>query len=96
MSGQITAVLVSADESSPLHLLSIFYEGLEDEIASILSCNSSMDLEKELLLRPCDNCPGLYAYHNDAPERNKQPNIRATRLSMACGLFSYRICGNIL
>ena len=47
------------------------------------------------LLRPAGDSPGLYAYFRSG-KRNTTPNIRATRLAMACGLMSMRFQGNLV
>lgn len=46
-----------------------------------------------LLLRPSGDSAGLYAYSSAVAT---EPNIRATRLAMACGLLSLRFMGDIL
>lgn len=40
---------------------------------------------------------GLYAHHNPTDCSSRcEPNVRATRLAMACGLFSMRLRGNVI
>lgn len=51
------------------------------------------NIKLSLLVRPtADRVPGLYAYST----HRGTPNIRATRLAMACGLFSLRFQGDVL
>jgi hypothetical protein len=72
---------------------------IQDNAANI---NEFRDLVEIPLLRPLQDTPGLYAYYLYNPNRNKNndtndaPNIRATRLAMACGHLSMRLFGNIL
>jgi hypothetical protein len=61
------------------------------EVAAYFGKETSIRLS--LLIRPtADRVPGLYAYSTC----QGTPNIRATRLAMACGLFSLRFQGNVL
>ena len=48
------------------------------------------------LLRPLRDSPGLYAYFCSGATATTMPNIRATRLAMACGLMSLRFGGNVV
>jgi hypothetical protein len=75
-------VLVPYRDEEPLQSLDLDYKTLDD---------STADVRKTLLLRPSDAAPGLYVHHGVG-----EPNLRATRLSMACGLFSLRLHGNVI
>ncbi|EEC50940.1 predicted protein [Phaeodactylum tricornutum CCAP 1055/1] len=66
-----------------------------DKVARLLSVATSDDFQTSLLLRPSTKVPGLYAAHA-CTINNAQPNVRATRLSMACGLFRLRFYGNVV
>lgn len=48
------------------------------------------------LLRPFGDSPGLYAYYRSTKVATNEPNARATRLAMACGLMSIRFRGNLV
>ncbi|KAG7353421.1 hypothetical protein IV203_002776 [Nitzschia inconspicua] len=56
------------------------------------------DVTEIPLLRPLHDYPGLYAYYLQDPcsALPRTPNVRATRLAMACGLLSMRLSGDIL
>ena len=66
------------------------------------------DYRQTLLIRPSEeNGAGLYAYHcfhfdisepppPHQPKQQPLPNIRATRLAMACGLYRLRLFGMVL
>ena len=69
------------------------------------------DWKRTLLLRPTQSTPGVFVYHwicsnegvlklsnstTESPLVVLPPNIRATRLAMACGLLSVRLYGTVL
>ena len=66
--------------------------------------DSDSDEEQELeaiddrvevpLLRPLGDSPGLYVYFRST--QRSHPNIRGTRLAMACGLMSMRFHGDLV
>ena len=87
-SHHVAAVLVPYRDDEPLQSLDLEYETLDDGVADVLQTS---EVRKTLLLRPSDAAPGLYAHHGPG-----EPNIRATRLSMACGIFAARLYGNVI
>jgi hypothetical protein len=103
-----TAVLVPWDESQPLESLIV----ASISISSLIHATDTINVVSTLVIRPTANEAGLYAHHyscrttsttsttctiGDKDEENfQQPNIRATRLAMACGLFGFRLRGNVL
>ena len=67
-------------------------DDLEDVAVSRLLGDS---VRLTLLVRPGeDRVPGLYAY--SASHRDVRPNVRATRLAMACGILDVRFRGDVL
>jgi hypothetical protein len=68
------------------------YETEETEATAFFGAHCP--LRTTLLLRPSfrDQTPGLLAYSSS----HEVPNIRATRLAMACGKLSTRFYGNVL
>ncbi|GAX15862.1 hypothetical protein FisN_2Lh410 [Fistulifera solaris] len=103
-----SAVCISPLLSCPLEDIFIHYEREHDDqqfLSSlqrkILSLDKHDDEDPEnviptLLIRPSDGSSGLFAYHNPTINRTNPPNIRATRLAMACGLFAMRFHGTVL
>jgi hypothetical protein len=85
----ITVVLVPWDDSKPLITLIIVQSG----IASIVDPSDPTNVVKTLLIRPIHQQPGLYAHHEPSTQ---YPNVRATRLAMACGLFRHRFHGDVI
>ena len=71
-------------------------ESTEDAIHRIVEDALGADtIRVSLLVRPtADRRPGLLAYSSSS--RGKAPNLRATRLAMACGLFSLRFRGDVV
>jgi hypothetical protein len=99
----IFAVLVPFNETKPLESLSIAQspdEAIESCVIEYQEHGIPVeDVRQMLLLRPSPRGDaGLYAY-DIVTEQEKQQhirNIRATRLAMACGLFSRKLFGNVL
>jgi hypothetical protein len=87
-SHHVAVVLVPYRDEEPLQSLDVEYETLDDSVAGVLR---TAEVRKTLLLRPSDVAPGLYVHHGSG-----EPNLRATRLSMACGLFAVRLHGNVI
>jgi hypothetical protein len=87
-SHHVAAVLVPYRDEEPLQSLDLEYKTLDDSVANVLHTS---EVRKTLLLRPSDAAPGLYAHYGSG-----EPNLRATRLSMACGLFAVRLHGNVI
>lgn len=105
--GSVSAVYILPSISSPLEDVLVSYEHDDDQKfqvsvkRKVLALNGHDDDDPEnviptLLIRPSDTSPGLFAYHNPTSKRKTPPNIRATRLAMACGLFSMRFYGTVL
>jgi len=93
------SVLVPCDERQPIEQIELSKgESTRGrEITSGLwSDPSSDDVRDTLLCRPTASSAGLQASHACQKDRDDSPNIRATRLAMACGLFRYRFYGNVL
>jgi hypothetical protein len=72
-----------------------------DDLWRLLGLESSDDVVRTLLLRPFTEQPGLYACHGHSDSSSLRPsplrpNVRATRLCMACGLFSRRLYGDVV
>jgi hypothetical protein len=101
-----SAVLVPWDESQPLESLTVATKS----ISSLIHATDTINVVCTLVIRPTEDEPGLYAHHyshhittttssctiGGMDEENLQgPNIRATRLAMACGLFRFRLSGNV-
>jgi hypothetical protein len=84
----VAAVLVPYRDEEPLHIVDLECGKLDDCVADVLQTS---EVRKTLLLRPSDAAPGLYAHHGPG-----EPNLRATRLSMACGIFAARLHGNVI
>jgi hypothetical protein len=84
----VAAVLVPYRDEDPLQSLDLEKETLDESVAHVLQTS---EVRKTLLLRPSDVAAGLYAHHGPG-----EPNLRATRLSMACGLFAVRLHGNVI
>ena len=94
-------VFIPYDESLPLQSLSVENE---EEIATRIAVSAADDADDDqqdaalnvipsLLVRSV----GLYVHHNPATTTTAQhPNVRATRLAMACGLLSMRLRGNVI
>jgi len=92
----LTVVLVPWESSRPLQTLEIDIDhALDETLANKIAPDkhSMLNVIKTLLVRPSDHSPGLYAHH--LPDQN-QPNVRATRLAMACGLFAMRLRGDVV
>jgi len=76
-------------------------DAIEREIRKILTRDDPENVVRTLLIRPRSDCdddgptPGLYAYHEPSSPKTC-PNVRATRLSMACGIFHGRFYGNVI
>jgi hypothetical protein len=87
-SRHVVAVLVPYRDEEPLQSLDLEYKTLDDCVADVLQTS---EVRKTLLLRPSDVAAGLYAHHGPG-----EPNLRATRLSMACGIFAARLHGNVI
>lgn len=92
-------VLVPVDESKALELHEVSWDtdhaSFSETICTLLS---QRDYLETPLVRPQGNVAGLYAYYNVPSNKyvGGLQNIRATRLSMACGLFSLRFWGDVL
>lgn len=92
----VTVVLVPWDEAQPLQSMMLAEEG----IARRINPDDPINVISSLLIRPAaQQTPGLYVNHEPfaaaaaaattaAPQSH--PNVRATRLAMAYGLFSHR------
>jgi hypothetical protein len=89
----IATVLVPWEDDKPLQILEVDNELLDDAVEKALR---SQEVRKSLLLRPSDAAPGLYAHQRTDRGVQSKPNLRATRLSMACGLFSIRFYGDVI
>lgn len=87
-SRHVTAVLVPYRDEELLQTVDLDCETLDDSVADVLQTS---EVRKTLLLRPSDAAPGLYVHHGPG-----EPNLRATRLSMACGIFAARLHGNVI
>jgi hypothetical protein len=99
----------SAPFASKVHnrILSLLHDGDDDEDSGVDSDDDDDDGEyndlaaiddrvEVPLLRPLRDSPGLYAYFCSGAVATTMPNIRATRLAMACGLMSLRFGGNVV
>lgn len=85
------AVLVPWDESKPLASLTIS----EYDIVNRINSRDSINVRNTLLIRQTPiGVPGLYVHHE--PQENDPPNVRATRLAMACGMFHFRLRGDVI
>jgi hypothetical protein len=103
-----SVVCIPPSPSCPLQDILIDYESEDNEQQFLSSVQHKVlfldqhdDEDPEnviptLLIRPSDGSPGLFAYHNPTSNRTNPPNIRATRLAMACGLFAMRFHGTVL
>jgi hypothetical protein len=91
----LTVILVPCNIERSLETLHIKCESrtLDDIVAGHIAPDSTVNVIKTLLLRPSDGVPGVYVHHDPS---NSDPNIRATRLAMACGLLSMRIKGDVV
>ena len=86
----LSYIVIPSDESKSIQCLRMDgHEMVETVVAELLGPSVKLSL----LLRPCYTTAGLYAYSSATA---KIPNIRATRLSMGCGLLSLRFQGNVL
>jgi len=101
----VLAVFIPFDDSKPLENYVLQTTGTEGVTPSIQTALQGDVLETPLLrpsIREVNNTTiaGLYAYHNSFSSRdgtvNRTQNIRATRLSMSCGLLSLRFHGNVV
>jgi hypothetical protein len=64
-------------------------------LTSIIEPEIPENVVPTLLLRQRNDVASLYAFHD--PSQNREwPNIHATRLAIACGLFSFRFHGNVV
>ena len=89
-STSLSYIVIPSDESKTIQCLRMDgHEMVEAVVADLLGPSVKLSL----LLRPCDTIAGLYVY-SSATVTN--PNIRATRLSMACGHLSLRFMGDVL
>ena len=94
----VTVVLVPWDEAQPLQSMMLAEEG----IARRINSDDPINVISSLLIRPtADQTPGLYVHHEPAAAAaataaQQHPNVRATRLAMACGLFSHRFHGDVI
>ncbi|KAL7429843.1 hypothetical protein ACHAXM_002199 [Skeletonema potamos] len=94
-------VKICWDESLPLTVEEINNDGhFGDAIPSYLQPRAEEQnavLVETALLRNSEGLSGLYAYSfsNIAQSSPSLPNIRATRLAMACGLHSQRFTGDV-
>jgi hypothetical protein len=94
----ISVVLIPFDESKPLEKHQVSWdEDNESFQSSIKALLGDTDFLETPLLRPRESVAGLYAYYN-VPDTltEREANVRATRLSMACGLLSRRFWGTVL
>lgn len=88
-----TYVLIPCSNEKELEECSVSIEegGEDSAVPAFFGKQASVKLT--LLIRPTENrVPGLYAYSSSS----QTPNIRATRLGMACGLLSLRFHGDVL
>lgn len=104
----LSAILIPSLSYNPLEEINITFEDGDDDDNVLTSIQQKLvSLEQHndddpenviptLLIRPSDISPGLFAYHNPTNKRENRPNIRATRLAMACGLFSMRFYGSVI
>lgn len=69
------------------------FSPLRDVLVKLIKPYDVDNIIPTLLLRSSDTTPALYAYHDPS---QRQPNVNATRLAMACGLFSYRFHGTVV
>ena len=92
------AIVIYFDSSIPLesHTLPTWGDpnSLQENIKSLLREKS--DYLETPLLRHQHHVAGLHAFYNVPEQREGKENIRATRLAMACGLFSLRFWGNVV
>lgn len=89
--GQVAQVRLGSQSSQPCVLQKNFTELLESAIQPDVSDN----VIPTLLLRQRNDTFPLYAYH-DPTKYREQPNVRATRLAIACGLYSIRFHGPVV
>ena len=92
MPATFQGVLVSLDLLDPLKTISLADASPDESVANILG---SDEILTALLIRPCEGVPGLYAHHLGV-KMCDQPNTRATRLAMSCGLLSSRFYGTVV
>ena len=90
----VSVVLVPYDQDEPLEELRLPKDSLKHAVQQRLRSETPENVVPTLLLRPTEATAGLYAYQE--PSQTPCPNIRATRLSMACGLFSVRCYGKVI
>jgi hypothetical protein len=62
-------------------------------LAPIIHPEINENIIATILIRQGHNSDSLFVYHD--PSR-KEPNIRATRLSISCGMYSYRFHGTVV
>lgn len=87
----VNVVVVPADEELSLRQETLEHnQDIEERIRSLLKVDYVRQL---LLLRPSDVLPGCILHHGEVRDR---PNVRATRLAMACGLLSARLYGDVV
>lgn len=89
----LVAVLIPGDDASPLQSLLV---PAEERFATIIDPKNAINVIQSLLIRPTSEQPGLYGHHDPSATAMTHPNVRATRLAMACGLFSYRFHGDVI
>jgi hypothetical protein len=79
----------------PLETLHIdcYLQVLDETIAGYIDPDSIVNVIKTLLLRPLEGVSGVYIHHEPS---QTDPNIRATRLAMSCGLLSMRLRGDVI
>lgn len=87
------AVLVPADESLLCQEIDLFSLYDDETIHFHIKPIEPMNVQQSLLLRPMDDIPGLYVFHEPS---QSLPNKRITKLAMALGLFACRMKGNVV
>ena len=94
----IQVVYIPWDDAEPLQSLSFeSEEEIPKRIAGAGNDIDALNVIATILVRS----HGLYAHHNPSAassgsQQQQLPNVRATRLSMACGLLSMRLCGAVI
>lgn len=84
-----SSILIPSDESRDLQCIRMESHRIEAIVEEFLG----RSVKLSLLSRPSGDSAGLYAYSSATAT---EPNVRATRLAMACGLLSLRFMGDIL
>jgi hypothetical protein len=88
-----SVVLIPCDKNDPIQTLNLSTDCLLQDIQNWLCPETPDNVVPTLLLRATHRAAGLAAYQEP---HSRTPNIRATRLGMACGRFALRLRGPII